>query len=395
MPEMAVSPISTSAAALKPKFPFLDLQAQYATIKDEVRTAVENVLGDQSFILGAEVERLEERIASLTSSNFAIGCASGSDALLLSLMALRIAEGDEVITTPFTFGATAGSIARVKACPVFVDIDPVTYNINPAMIERAITGRTRAIMPVDLFGLSADMTPILEIARKHKLAVIEDAAQAIGASYHGNAVGSLGNTGCFSFFPSKNLGGAGDGGMITTSDSELARSMRMIRQHGCVRKYEYEVIGANSRLDAIQAAILNVKLPHLDTWAAQRKRNTNRYRVLFEQAGLTSRIALPSEPIGLTHVYNQFTIRVPMRDALRDHLRCDGIPTEIYYPYPLHTQKAFAYLAYTEGDFPVSESAAREVVSLPIYPELTEAQQGSVVSSIAGFLEKKAPSAAA
>jgi dTDP-4-amino-4,6-dideoxygalactose transaminase len=394
MPETAVVPISRSASP-KPNFPFLDLQAQYATIKDEIKKATDAVLENQHFILGAEVERLEKQVATLTQSAFAIGCASGSDALLLSLMALRIAEGDEVITTPFTFGATAGSIVRVKACPVFVDIDPETYNIDPAKIERAITRRTRAIMPVHLFGLPADMTPIVKIARKYGLAVIEDAAQAIGASYHGRAIGSLGTTGCFSFFPSKNLGGAGDGGMITTNDPEVAKLLRMMRQHGSVRKYEYEVIGANSRLDAIQAAILNVKLPHLENWAAQRKRNADRYRVLFEQAGMANRIGLPCEPAGLSHVYNQFTIRVPVRDQLRDHLRRDGIPSEIYYPYPLHTQKAFAYLGYSEGDFPVAESAARDVVSLPIYPELTDSQQASVVRSIAVFLDKKHTSTAA
>jgi dTDP-4-amino-4,6-dideoxygalactose transaminase len=385
--DLAVSPRPASAAAPKPKFPFLDLKAQYATIKGEVQAAVNRVLDSQHFILGPEVEQLEKEVAGVTGSAFAVSCASGSDALLLALMALGIDEGDEVVTTPFTFGATIGSIARLKAKPVFVDIDPVTFNIDPNEIESAITPRTRAIMPVHLFGLSAEMDPITDIARRHNLAVIEDAAQAIGASYHGKAVGSLGTAACFSFFPSKNLGGAGDGGLVSTNDPELAARLKMLRLHGTKKKYNYEIIGMNSRLDAIQAAILRVKLPHLNNWTEARRSHADTYRLLFAEAGLEHRVTLPVEPEGCRHVYNQFTIRVERRDALRDYLRDHGIPTEIYYPFPLHTEKAFAYLGHSAGDFPHAERAARQAVSLPIFAELTDEQQQAVVQTIAAFAQ--------
>jgi dTDP-4-amino-4,6-dideoxygalactose transaminase len=366
-------------------FPFLDLQAQYAGIREEVESAIRHVMESQHFILGPEVEALEREIGQFTGCRHAIGCASGSDALMLALMALEIGRGDEVITAPFTFFASAGSIARVGAKPVFADIEPKSFNISPEAIERAITTRTRAIMPVHLFGLAADMSRIQEIAAAHKLPVIEDAAQAIGARHEGRAAGSFGAAGCFSFFPSKNLGGAGDGGMITTNDAALAGRLKVLRVHGARTKYEYEVLGVNSRLDALQAAILRVKLKHLDDWASARRKNAERYRELFHEFRLEAMVTAPAAPTGFVHVYNQFTIRVKERDGLREYLQRRGIPTEIYYPKPLHLQEAFGYLSYQAGDFPVSETASTEVVSLPIYPELSEEQQRSVVAAIADF----------
>ena len=366
-------------------FPFLDLKAQHASIREEVLEAVNRVLESQHFILGAEVEALEKEVAKLTDCEFAVGCASGSDALLLSLMALEVDQDDEVITVPFTFSATGGMIARQKARPVFVDIDPRTYNLNTHALEAAVTSRTRALMPVHLFGLAADMQQIMAIAGKHKLPVIEDAAQAIGAQYAGKPVGSLGSTGCFSFFPSKNLGGAGDGGMITTRDSALAERLRILRGHGTRTKYNCEMIGINSRLDALQAAILRVKLKYLPNWAEARRHNADRYRAMFEDRGLDQILGLPFCPDDCAHVYNQYTIRVPERDELRNYLRGAGLHTEVYYPYPLHLQPAFAYLGYRQGDFPETERACREVLSLPVFPELTEEQQSKVVDTIAEF----------
>jgi len=365
--------------------PFLDLKTQHAGIRQEVLDAVTRVLDSQHFILGPEVEALEEEIAGMIGCRHAIACASGSDALILALLALEIGPGDEVITTPFTFFASAGSIARVGAKPVFVDIDPNTFNIDPFAIERAITPRTKAILPVHLFGLAADQGHIHDVATAHRLAIIEDAAQAIGARFEGRAIGSLGLIGCFSFFPSKNLGGAGDGGMVTTSDASIAERLRLLRVHGARNKYHYELLGMNSRLDALQAAILRIKLRHLDDWAAARRRNADRYRDLINEFRLKTLLKPPVVPAGSTHVYNQFTVRVRGRDALRAHLQDHGIPTEIYYPKPLHLQKAFAYLGHQPGDFPVSEAASSEVISLPIYPELTEGQQRSVVAAIADF----------
>ena len=365
--------------------PFLDLKVQYAAIRQEVLDAVTRVLESQHFVLGPEVEALEEEMSALTGCGHAIGCASGSDALVLALLALEIGRGDEVITTPFTFVATAGSIARVGAKPVFVDINPETFNISPRAIEKAITSRTKAIMPVHLFGLPAEMNEISEIAATRRIAVIEDAAQAIGARYEGRAVGSLGMLGCFSFFPSKNLGAAGDGGLVTTNDAVLAERLRLLRVHGAREKYEYELLGMNSRLDALQAAILRVKLRHLDQWVAGRRRNAERYGELFHEFRLESAVKLPVAPPGLTHVYNQFTVRVRERNALRENLQSRGISTETYYPKPLHQQEAFAYLGHKRGSFPESEAASLEVLSLPIYPELTEEQQRAVVAAIADF----------
>ena len=373
----------------KLRFPFLDLKAEYATMKEEIGTAVEKVLESQQFIMGPEVRQLEAEIAAFIGSRFALGCASGSDALLLALMALGVDSGDEVITPPFTFVATAGSISRLKARPVFVDIDRETYNLDPARLEAAITSRTRAIMPVHLFGLAAEMEKINEIARVHNLPVIEDAAQAIGARYRDQNVGNLGACGCFSFFPSKNLGGAGDGGMITTSDPELADRISVLRDHGSRKKYQYDLLGMNSRLDSLQAAILLVKFRHLEAMAQARRRNADRYRQLFRQAGLEKLIVLPVQPEGLHHVYNQFVIRTPQRDQLREHLRNCGIPTEIYYPFPLHLQPAFAGLGYRPGEFPESEEASRQVLALPVFPQMTEEQQKMVVDGTADFFAER------
>ena len=370
-----------------PRFDFLDLRAQFATIRDEVMQAVAQVFESQYFILGPEVKLLEDEVAAKLGSRFAVGCASGTDALILSLLAAGIGEGDEVITTPFSFIATAGSIAYVGAKPVFVDIDPVTFNINPTLLEAAITSRTRAIMPVHLFGLPADMDPILAIARGHKLVVIEDAAQAIGSRYAGRFTGTFGDYGCFSFFPSKNLGGAGDGGMITTNDPAIAERLQMLRVHGSKEKYLHEMIGTNSRLHALQAAVLRVKLRHLDAWQKGRQNRADRYRRLFESAGLSSFVtAPPPQPRAkFEHVYNQFTIRSSRRDDLKAFLHSAGVPSEIYYPLCIHLQEAFAHLGHAPGDFPESEKASREALSLPVYPELPDAQQDRVAQAIADF----------
>ena len=379
-----------SPASPQPRFDFLDLRAQFATIHDEVMEAVTQVFESQYFILGPEVKLLEDEVAAKLGAKFAVGCASGTDALILSLLAAGIGKGDEVITTPFSFIATAGSIAYVGAKPVFVDIEPVTYNINPALLQAAITPKTRAIMPVHLFGLPADMDPILAIARAHNLAIIEDAAQAIGSRYAGRFTGTFGDYGCFSFFPSKNLGGAGDGGMITTNDPELAERISVLRDHGSRKKYHYDLVGMNSRLDTLQAAILLVKFGHFEALSKARRRNADRYRQLFRQAGLDKSITLPIEPAGLHHVYNQFVIRTPERDQLREHLRNCGIPTEIYYPSPLHLQPAFADLGYGPGAFPQSEEASQHVLALPVFPQMTEEQQNIVVDRTAQFVAERA-----
>ena len=381
-------PISTQS--LSEFIPFLDLKAQFAEIRDEVFEAVARVLESQHFILGPEVEALEREVAEYVGAKYAVGCGSGSDALLLSLMAIGIEPDDEVITSPFTFGATTGSIARLKARTVFVDIHRDTFNIDERQLEAAITPRCRAIMPIHLFGLPANMDAVLEIAHNHRLAVIEDAAQAIGARWNQRGVGTLGTLGCFSFFPSKNLGGAGDGGLITTNDPELAQRLRILRVHGARRKYQYELLGINSRIDALQAAILRVKLRHLNDWTQRRRRNAERYRELFAEYELTKKLGLPCSEEGSFHVYNQYSIRVPRRDELQVYLRDHGIPTEIYYPSPLHVEPAFAYLGYRNGDFPNAEVTCHEVLSLPIYPELPPDQQRAVVATISRFYEGEA-----
>lgn len=339
----------------------------------------------QHFILGPEVQAIEKELATYCGASFGIGCASGSDALLLTLMALDIGPGSEVITTPFTFIATAGSIARLGARPVFVDVDPATYNLDPQKLATAVTPQTAAIMPVHLFGMSADLGPIMKVADANAIPVLEDCAQAIGATYDGKPVGSIGLCGCFSFFPSKNLGGAGDGGMVTCNDEAFADKIRLLHTHGSRTKYDYELVGINSRLDALQAAILRVKLPHLDAWAIARQRNAERYNESFTRAGLGSVIGLPKLGRNCNHIYNQYVIRAPRRDELKTHLRGCGVPTEIYYPQPLHLQRAFSYLGYKPGDMPHSEAASREVLALPIFPELSSKQQNLVVGSIAAF----------
>ena len=368
---------------------FLDLKAQFLSIKEEVLGAVESVFESQQFILGKEVQLLEREIAAYVGTPHAAGCASGSDALYLSLLALHIGRGDEVITTPFTFVATAGAIARTGAKPVFVDIDSETFNIDPRLIEDAITGNTRAIMPVHLFGLSADLDPILRTADKHNLAVVEDAAQAIGATYNGRQVGSFGLCGCFSFFPSKNLGCAGDGGMITTTDAKVDDELRLLRAHGSRKKYQYEILGTNSRLDALHAAILRVKLRHLNSWSSKRAEHADLYRQLFAQSNLGYVVRLPSTPEKCTHVYNQFVIRVPRREELREFLSSEGIATDVYYPSPLHVQPAFSYLGHCGGKFPEAEKASADVLALPIYPELTPHNQDRIVRAIASFYDSK------
>lgn len=385
---MATNAISTSTLAEQEKaapLHFLDLGQQFEQIRAEVMRAVTHVLETQRFVLGPEVEQLEMEISRYLGCQFAVACASGTDALILALLAAGIGPGDEVITTPFTFVATASAITRAGAKPVFADIDPSTYNLDPEKLHRAISPKTRAIIPVHLFGLAAEMQPIMDLAQQHGISVIEDAAQAIGGAYHGQNLGTIGSMGCFSFFPSKNLGGAGDGGMVITNDANYADRLRLLRVHGSRRKYEYDILGMNSRLDAMQAAILRVKLRYLNQWTEQRRRNAERYRRFFAQSHTDSHVVLPVEPNGARHVYNQFTIRCTERDALREHLHREGIPSEIYYPHPLHLQPAFAYLGYQEGSFPQAECAAREVASLPIYPELTEDQQRTIASAVARF----------
>lgn len=369
------------------KVPLVDLQAQYATIRDEVRAAIDRVFESQQFVLGAEVQALEEEIARYSQTKFAIGCASGSDALLLALMSCGVGDGAEVITTPFSFFATASAITRLGARPVFVDVDERTYNINPSLVSEAITERTKAIVPVHLYGLCAEMNPLIELSQARGIPIIEDAAQAIGAEDLGRRAGSMGTIGCFSFYPSKNLGGAGDGGMLVTNDLDHARRLQMLRVHGEERRYFNKLVGLNSRLDALQAAVLRVKLPHLDAWTVARQRNAQQYELMFGDAGLSEQIGLPLVRMGARHIFHQFVIRVRdgERDALREHLRERGVGTDVYYPVPLHLQECFAYLSYKQGDFPIAEAAANETLALPIYPELTTEQQDYVVSAIKDF----------
>lgn len=396
------------------KVPLLDLKAQYETIREEIVPALQGVLESQYFILGPEVAGLEGKVAAYSQCSHGIGVSSGSDALLICLMAEDIGPGDEVITTPYTFFATAGAIVRTGARPVFVDVQPDTYNIAPDLIEEQVTPKTRAIIPVHLYGQCADMDPILEIAKKRDLVVIEDAAQAIGSEYVSPIpspskicrAGSMGDYGCFSFFPSKNLGGFGDGGMVVTNDPDRAERLKTLRVHGSKPKYYHSFVGGNFRLDAIQAAVLSVKLRHLDTWTAKRRENAARYDEAFKSSGLVDKgfVALPksvwreaftehfavqsSKGISLSshdHIYNQYVINTPHRDELKAHLLEKGIGTEIYYPVPLHLQACFSDLGYSSGSFPVSEEAAERTLALPIYPELTSDQQAYVVDSISEY----------
>ncbi|HKR15571.1 MAG TPA: DegT/DnrJ/EryC1/StrS family aminotransferase [Pyrinomonadaceae bacterium] len=364
--------------------PLLDLQSQYVLLRDELRQAVERVMESQRFVLGDEGRKLEASIAAYTETKHAIACASGSDALLLALMALDVKSGDEVITTPFTFFATAAAVTRLGARPVFVDIDPSTYNLDPGQVESFITDKTRALLPVHLYGQCAEMDPLLAISERHGIPIIEDAAQAIGATDRGEKAGSMGAMGCFSFYPTKNLGGAGDGGLLTTNDDDLAQRLRRLRTHGGANEYEHSEVGINSRLDELQAAVLNVKLPHLDKWSNERANKALLYDELLD--GNPFELITPAVRDDASHIYHQYVIRVPQhRDALMEHLKAHGVGTKVYYPIPLHRQDCFAYLGYKEGDFPESERAARETLALPVYPELTQAQQTYVAETIAGF----------
>ena len=366
-----------------PNVPLCDLSSQFAELRAEIRQAIDGVLDSQRFIMGPQVQEFEEQIADYCQSTQAIGCSSGSDALLLALMALDIGPGAEVITTPFTFFATAGAIARVGATPVFVDIDSQDYNIDVNLIEPAITDKTKAILPVHLFGQMANMNEVMVIARHHNLFVIEDAAQSIGAEEHGRRAGSTGHIGCFSFFPSKNLGGLGDGGMLTTSDDKLADKLRILRSHGASPKYYHALIGGNFRLDTIHAAALLVKLKHLDRWNKERAEVANRYHSLIKQRDSLRNVGLPVHKSEYTHVYNQFVLNLETRNHVQDFLNKRGIGTAVYYPQPLHMQECFAYLDYQTGDAPVSEEVCGRVLSLPMFPELDRAAQKLVVDALA------------
>ncbi|MBX3348480.1 MAG: DegT/DnrJ/EryC1/StrS family aminotransferase [Nitrospira sp.] len=373
--------------------PLLDLKAHHEPLHQEIMAAIEQTFRSQTFILGPEVGKLEEQIAAYCQAKYGIGVTSGTDALLIALMALGVGPGDEVITTPYSFFATAGAVVRLGAKPVLVDIDPRTFNLDPGKIEKAITQRTKALIPVHLYGQSADMGPIMDLAHRRQLAVIEDAAQAIGTEYtDGRRVGSIGTIGCFSFFPSKNLGCLGDGGMVVTNDPDLAERMRVLRTHGSKPKYYHKLIGGNFRLDTIQAAVLTVKLKYLDQWTRRRQENADRYETLFQQSGLiqTGRVRLPeavyrTSGVKHYHIYNQFVLRVERRNDIMAHLKQKEIGTEVYYPVPFHLQECFRYLGHQEGDFPESERAANETVAVPIYPELTLAQQAEVVDAVATF----------
>ncbi|MCP2519290.1 DegT/DnrJ/EryC1/StrS family aminotransferase [SCandidatus Aminicenantes bacterium Aminicenantia_JdfR_composite] len=386
--------------------PLLDLKAQYQKIKEEIKKAIDEVLESQRFILGPKVEELEKNIAKYSDTKYAIGVSSGTDALLVSLMAFEIKPGDEIITTPFTFFSTAGVIARLNAVPVFIDIDPVTYNIDSNKLRDLIEFkaknskfRIKCIIPVHLFGQCADMAPILEIARKYNIYVLEDAAQSIGAEYPFSSTvkkaGSMGDTGIFSFFPSKNLGGFGDGGMVVTNDENLYQKIKMLRVHGAEPKYYHKMIGGNFRLDALQAAVLNVKLKYLNEWSKKRRENAEYYNKRFEEEGLIGKgyIKVPvpvfKNKCNNYHIFNQYTIRAKERDKLREFLKENSIGTEIYYPIPLHLQKCFQYLGYKKGDFPVSEEASKSVLSLPIYPELSNEQKEYVIEKIKEFYKRK------
>jgi len=361
--------------------PLLDLKAQYAKIKNEVLAAVSEVLESQVCIGGPKVTELEGKIAAVSDCKFAVGASSGTDAILNALMSLEIGSGDEVITTPFTFFATVGSIVRTGAKPVFVDIDPETYNIDSKRVAKAVTKKTKAIMPVHLFGQMADMDPIMEIAKSKNIAVIEDAAQSITSTYKGKKAGSVGTAGCFSFFPSKNLGGIGDGGMIVTNDEQLYNRMVIMRNHGSKPKYYHKYVGGNFRLDPVQAAALLVKLPHLDEWSQARRNNAEYYNRKFKGTIVKTPYINPD----CKTIYNQYVISVPKRDQLIEHLKKNSIGVEVYYPVPMHVQECFKNLGCKEGDFPESEKAAKEVLALPIYPELTDEMKDYVVEKVLSF----------
>jgi dTDP-4-amino-4,6-dideoxygalactose transaminase len=371
------------------KVPLLDLTEQNSRLRPEIEAALGRVLDTNGFILGSEVKALEDELAAYCGTKYAIGCASGSDALLLALMALDVKAGDEVITTPYSFFATVSAITRLGAVPVFVDIDPATYNLDVSHVEAKITERTKAIQPVHLYGQCVDMAALREVASKHGIPLVEDAAQAIGAEEDGVRAGAMSEIGCFSFYPSKNLGGMGDGGFITTNDDHLAERLFALRVHGSKERYYHKWVGLNSRLDGFQGAVLRVKLPHLDSWSDKRKANADHYRELFTNAGLTEEVSLPYERENVRHIYNQYVVRVPgRRDELRSVLTEAGIGTDIYYPVPLHLQECFEYVGYRSGDLPESEKAASETLALPIFPELRPEQQEYVVERIAEFFNR-------
>ena len=378
---------SPDALADLPAVPLLDVCRDNDALSEEILAAIDRVVRSGQFVLGPDVRLLEEQFAALAHSGFAVGCSSGSDALLLALMACGVSDGDEVIMPSYTFFATASAAWRLGALPVFVDVDPVSYNIDPAAIEESITPATKAILPVHLFGQCAEMQPLAKIARDHNLALIEDAAQAIGAELAGRRAGSLADVGCFSFYPTKNLGAMGDGGMLTTNSEELADRLQLLRGHGMRPRYYHQQVGINSRLDSIQAAVLNVKLPHLDAWTAARQENAGRYGRLFAQCGLEADVTVPQALADRRHVWNQYIIRVAggRRDALREHLTQAKVGTEIYYPVPLHLQECFAELGYRDGSLPHTEQAAAETLALPIFPGLSGQEQHAVVSQIATF----------
>jgi dTDP-4-amino-4,6-dideoxygalactose transaminase len=369
--------------------PLLDLQGQYKPLREDLLAAIARVCDSQRFIGGPEVEGFERDAAAYLGVPHAVGLSSGTDAILVALMALGIGPGDEVITPTFSFFATAGCVSRLGATPKLVDIDPLTYNIDPVAAEAAIGSRTRAIIPVHLYGQCADMDAILETAKRRGIAVVEDAAQAMGAAYKGRRAGSMGQAGCFSFFPSKNLGAFGDAGLLVTGDETIAHEVRLLRNHGAGQgtgaggKYYHKRIGGNFRLDALQAAVLRVKLPHLERWSAMRRANADRYDRLFAESAAADRITRPARVPECVHIFNQYVIRVPDRDVVRAKLDAAGIGTEIYYPVPFHLQECFAPLGCRRGDFPVAEAAAEETLALPIYGELTEAQQHEVVNAVA------------
>jgi dTDP-4-amino-4,6-dideoxygalactose transaminase len=378
---------SPEAAGFLPAVGLLALDRQYAVLREEIRAALDRVCDTGRFVLGPDVNDLENELARALGVPHAISCASGSDALLLALMALDIAPGDEVILPSYTFFATASAVTRLGAVPIFADIDPTTYLIDPTDVERKISRRTRAIVPVHLFGRTADMDALLPIAARAGLPVVEDAAQSILSTWHGRCSGALGDVGCFSFYPTKNLGGAGDGGFLTTTRDDLAAKLKLLRVHGMEPRYYHQVVGINSRLDSLQAAILRVKLPHLDAWTSARQANAARYMEMFAQYDLDGRVTVPTDESRGRHVWNQFVIRVAdgQRDALRAHLTACKVGTEIYYPVPLHLQKCFEYLGWAKGDLPHTEQAAEATLALPIFPELEPAEQRTVVGRIAEF----------
>jgi dTDP-4-amino-4,6-dideoxygalactose transaminase len=387
--------------------PLLDLQAQYATIKDTVRAAVDDVFESQRFVLGAQVAALEEEIAELCGVPYAVGCASGTDALLLSLKALNVGPGDSVVTVPFTFFATAGAIVNLGARPIFVDIEASGYEMDPNFLDAFLVREcefnpstqkmvhvpsntvVKAILPVHLYGQCADMNAICAIAQRYHLPVVEDACQAIGATYGDRKAGAMGDLGCFSFFPSKNLGGAGDGGMVVTSNPQLAERVRLLRTHGAQSTYYHSIVGFNSRLDEIQAAVLRAKLPHLQSWSQARAENALKYAKDFEGAGVLSHIALPTILPARSHIFHQYVIRCKMRDELQAFLKSAGVGNAIYYPVSLHEQECFRYLGYAAADIPQAHAASKEVLALPIYPELTDEQRRYVVNSVAAFYKRK------